>query len=226
MKVYPITSLAQRTCRTPFNAKIHECAGRGDIQGYKAEVAKGVDPNIKDEYKWSPLRHAVLNRQYAMVEEITNDNRVDVNETDLFGKTNLDLACWLSDRKLEQLLLKRKDTDINNVSKIDSCPIKSAIFNAVQNYEHLVKTCCYGDTRESGFETFYACYKDYIKHGDEESDKIVFDLLNRDDIDLLIRDKSGELLLDRVEDYCAGAPWLDMLRKKTNYQLKHTKVMK
>ena len=226
MKIIPIMNYNQQKYKTSFNAKIHECAGIGDIQGYKAEVAKGVDPNTKDEYDWSPLRHAIHNRQHAMVEEIIHDENVDVNETDSFGITNLTRACWLSDRKLAQLLLKRKDIDINKVSRIGGYPIESAIFNAVQNYEHMVKNCCYGDSHESGFKTLYECYEKYLEHGDEESDNIVFDLLNRRDINLLIKDKEGRLLLERAENDCAGAPWLDKLRKKTLYQLKHPKALK
>lgn len=226
MKINAVMNYNQQTYRTSFNAKIHECADIGDIQGYRDEVANGVDPNTKDEYDWSPLRHAISNRQHAMVKEIIKDMNVNVNETDAFNKTNLDLACWLSDRTSEQLLLKRKDIDINKTSRIDSYPIESAIFNAVQNYEHLVKTCCYEDTRESGFKTFYDCYEKYIEHGDEESDDIVFDLLNRRDINLLIKDGNGRLLLERAENDCAGAPWLYKLRKKTLYQLKHSKTLK
>lgn len=226
MKINPATNYNQQTYKTSFNAKIHECADNGDIQGYRAELAKGVDPNIKDEHDWSPLLHAIHNRQHAMVEEIIKDKNVDVNDTDLFGITNLTKACWLSDRKVVQALLKRKDIDINKVSHIGGYPLESAIFNAVQNYEYMVKNCCYGDTQESGFKNLYECYEEYLEHCDEESDNIVFDLLNRRDINLLIKDGKGQLLLERAENDCAGAPWLDKLKKKTLYQLKHSKTLK
>ena len=143
MQIRPIINYNQQTYKVSFKDRIHDCAHNGDIEGYREEIAKGVDPNIKDDHDWTPLRHAISERQHDMITEITNDSRVDVNETDLFGRTNLDVACWLSDRKSEQLLLKRKDTDINQKSRIGTYPIESAIFNAVQNYEHVVKNCCY-----------------------------------------------------------------------------------
>merc|ERR1712070_291508 len=63
-------------------AKIHDFIRDGDLDGVKAEVEKGADVNIKSAQNQSPVMHAVLDGQDAIVEYLLTVKGVDLTITD------------------------------------------------------------------------------------------------------------------------------------------------
>lgn len=208
-----------------FLAAIHDYAETGNLEGYRKEVANGVDPNLKDDKNgWTPLHFAVRFRQHNIVEDAVKDKRVNVNATDMFGCVPLDVACGLSDRKSEQYLLSREDIDVNHVSRIGSYPLYSAMFNAVWDYHYLVDLCR-KKSPDADTHNIDLAYKKELEYGNEDSDAIVCDLLNHEKIDLTKRDsiRNNKLILDLAEEHFSDALWLNTLREKTQSQLAQNK---
>ena len=97
-----------------FKAAIHDYAKKGDWEGIKRELDKGVDINSKDESGNTPLGLACYYGNLLAARYLLDQDDIDVNAFNNNNRTAIQmmLSSYLINDALYDLLLDRKDIDL------------------------------------------------------------------------------------------------------------------
>ena len=113
-------------------------AAKGDIEAVKQHLAAGVDVNVKDKIRGTPLHYAAAYGQKKIVELLIAAGS-DVNLKDQEGKTSLHYAA-VNGRKFIVELLFTKNADVNAEDENGRTPLDAtADFNKIDTAELLQK---------------------------------------------------------------------------------------
>jgi len=101
-------NIADGDSRTPL---ILACEKDKTVAVKQLLKIKNIDVNMQDKYKNTALIFAAINRNPDIIKMLTKMNNTDVNICNNIGKTALMLT--IKDTKCVQILLKRKDINVN-----------------------------------------------------------------------------------------------------------------
>ncbi|XP_070547297.1 ankyrin repeat domain-containing protein 1-like [Ptychodera flava] len=91
----------------------------GNVEKVNSLLGGGIDVNVVDKIRWTPLHHAVAAKHVDIVNVLIKA-KADINARDMFDNTPLHTACQYGEVDIVRVLLtNRPDINArNNVSNI------------------------------------------------------------------------------------------------------------
>ncbi|WP_160676204.1 ankyrin repeat domain-containing protein [Clostridium sp. C8-1-8] len=100
---------------------------KGDIVGIKALLDIGVDVDIRDSYRRTPLMNAVMSNKIEIVKLLISLG-ADVNLRDIDGRSTLHFAAQNYSIEAANILLKHNSIVVDIVDDHGNTPLSDAVF--------------------------------------------------------------------------------------------------
>ena len=122
----PVAEVAQPEPPTTKEAdiSIHDAAAKGNIEAVKQHLVAGIDVNVVNYSKETPLHYAAING-HKEIAELLITGGADVNAKKDVGNTPLHTAAYEGQKEIIELLIAN-GADVNAKSRFGVTPLNAA----------------------------------------------------------------------------------------------------